>query len=274
MNKNQIKISGEVKREFKEISPPKHLSFSYFPNQTNYKEMNMFLANMFNDLNLKNLDGQTKEESAVETSSNNDLDFYISDNALNRMFNHCAEMAGKKLEAMGFLIGEIRQWKNNNFSIVHDVVTSDLESTSISVRFRRDAFEDLCDQLDEIPYDYVLVGWYHSHPGFSSFMSHVDVDTQARMFNKPFHAAIVIDPISLELKSFRLSENRCIEISYAVFTESKEENFKIPVKTNQIQCDSCGQIFNVRNEQFNNRFQCPNCNEIKEKKKSFFEILK
>jgi len=274
MNKNQIKISGEVKQEFKEIMPPSHIDFKYIPNQTNYKEMNIFLSKTFNDINIKDYNMPSKKESAVTTSINTDLDFYISNCALNKMFNHCALIAKKKLEAMGFLIGEIRHWNGKNFTIFHDVVTSDLESTSISVRFRRDAFENLCDQLDEISYEYVIVGWYHSHPGFSSFMSDVDVDTQVRMFNKPFHAAIVIDPINFELKSFRLSQDMCIEISYAVFIESKEEEYKIPFKTSQVQCDLCNEIFNVRKSLINDKFQCPNCNENKPKKKSIFGLFK
>ena len=99
-----------------------------------------------------------------------------------------------------------------------------LESTSVSVRFQRDAFEDLFDRLDEIKYDYILLGWYHSHVGYSSFMSEVDIDTQSKMFTQPFHAALVVDPVNLEMKAFRLADGKCMEIPYAIFRESLEED--------------------------------------------------
>lgn len=270
MNKDMIKISGEVKNEILEINPPEFIAFNYIPYKTQLSLLNQFLSERFKDLDLLNIKVDFEgKESAVETYSDTDLDFYISDFALDKMFIHCTNMATKNLEALGFLIGERRQWRGKKFSIVHDAITSDLDSTNVSVRFQRDAFEKLFDSLDEIPYDYVLVGWYHSHPGFSSFMSHVDVDTQMRIFNKPFHAAIVIDPLSLELKSFRMRQEKCIEIPYAVFIESKEDEFKIPVKTIQVKCDNCNEIFNVREDQ-QDIFKCPNCKNLKNNEKSLF----
>ena len=237
MNKDLIKISGEVKNEIHEIDPPEHIAFNYTPYKTQSSVLNQFLSDRFKDLDLLNIKVDLEgKESAVETYSDTDLDFYISDFAR-------------------------RQWRGKKFSIVHDAITSDLDSTNVSVRFQRDAFEKLFDSLDEIPYDYVLVGWYHSHPGFSSFMSHVDVDTQMRIFNKPFHAAIVIDPLSLELKSFRMRQEKCIEIPYAVFVESKEDEFKIPVKIQHVRCDSCSETFNVREDQIEKGFTCPNCHK-------------
>lgn len=263
MKAKPIRISGEVKKPIEKIPPPEHISFQYIPQQTIDEKMKLFFAQLISDYELKNVEIQFEEkESAVNTIFGGDLNFYLSNQAVEKMFHHCAEMAYKNLEALGFLIGEQRQWKRKKFSVVHDVVTSDLESTSISVRFHRDAFDKLFDQLDEIPYDYILVGWYHSHPGFSSFMSHVDVDTQQRTFNKPFHAAVVIDPLSLEMKCFRLLKEQCVEIPYAIFVEAMESNQKIPVETEEFLCPSCGELFNIRKNTEQEEIHCPICGNI------------
>ena len=64
------------------------------------------------------------------------------------------------------------------------------------------SFDKLFDQLDEITYNYQILGWYHSHPDYSSYMSPTDADTQARMFKHPFQYGIVIDPIQFDMNAF------------------------------------------------------------------------
>lgn len=112
--------------------------------------------------------------------------------------------------------GDVCRWDIESFSEVYDIVAGELDATATSVRFREDAFEDMFDELDELGYDYVLVGWYHSHPGYGSFMSRVDLDTQTRMFNRPFHVSLVADPVTLELRAFPLMNDGCVEIPYTV----------------------------------------------------------
>jgi proteasome lid subunit RPN8/RPN11 len=218
-----IKIEGEIKKEIHEMEPPKHIQFEYMPGLDTESSIHDFIQSNFKDFLIDNtlLTIQSKEK-VVQTHASTDLDLYLNDFVFKKMYMHCSEMALKNLEAMGFLIGELRRWSGKGFSIVHDVVTSDLDSTNVSVRFHRDSFEKLFNQLDQIAYDYVIIGWYHSHLGYESFMSSVDIQTQKKYFNKPFHAAIVIDPINLEIKSFRYKHEQCIEIPYAIFNETKE----------------------------------------------------
>jgi 26S proteasome regulatory subunit N11 len=125
------------------------------------------------------------------------IEVYISQAAFDQMMKQCAQFARRHLEAMGYLVGDYCRWKNKEYTIVEDAVTSDLETTSVSVHFQ--AFEKAFDQLDKIDFDYVIVGWYHSHPGHGCFMSQTDISTQKRMFNKSFHSAIVVDPINKDL---------------------------------------------------------------------------
>lgn len=162
------------------------------------------------------------------------IECYISRRALNKIMDHCADYAQHHLEAMGFLVGDLCRWKNRDYIVVKDVVTSELDTTAVSVKFRRDAFERLFQELDSITYDYILVGWYHSHPGHSCFLSSTDISTQRRMFNKPFHTAVVVDPLSHELKAYRLTERSYEERMFAIY-EDEEESPAFPEALEQVE---------------------------------------
>jgi len=129
---------------------------------------------------------------------------------------------------MGYLVGDYCRWKNKEYTIIEDAVTSDLETTSVSVHFQ--AFEKAFDQLDKIDFDYVIVGWYHSHPGHGCFMSQTDISTQKRMFNKPFHSAVVVDPINKEFKVYKMTGNVPEEKVFAIYKDLDEEGPPTPTR--------------------------------------------
>jgi len=178
---------------------------------------NGVMERKFEELGLKRFDRVLQsDEEKVSTKIGSEVDFFIKEEAMDKIILHSYEVGLEGKEAMGFLIGDVRRWKHD-YSIAFDAITGSLDSTPYSVKFSRDAFEELFDKLDEIEYEYIIVGWYHSHVGYTSFMSNVDIETQRKYFNKPFHVAMVIDPINMEAKAFKLLNEQCIEIPYAIF---------------------------------------------------------
>lgn len=147
------------------------------------------------------------------------FEFYIPKKCMDKINKHCQDFADRRLEVMGFLVGDVYKFKELTFTLVKDVISSELESTRISVRFEKDGFGELFEKLENLKYDYIIVGWYHSHPGMGCFLSSKDIDTQKRMFNKPFHTALVVDPIKREMKAYRLRNKDYIERKFAVFKE-------------------------------------------------------
>ena len=124
---------------------------------------------------------------------------------------------------MGFLLGEVSAWRGKTYTVVRDVVTTELKSSQSKVRFDPEAFPKLFHQLDDSGFDYVLVGWYHSHPGHTCFLSRTDLETQRATFNQPYHSALVIDPINCEIKVFRLSGHGYEEVPFAVLNQSEKK---------------------------------------------------
>jgi proteasome lid subunit RPN8/RPN11 len=153
-----------------------------------------------------------------ESLSRERYDMYLARNCMEKIVSHCRSHAEDRLEVMGLLVGDVFAWDNCSFTLVKDVVTTDLEATSISVRFDSEGFEGLFTQLDGLKYDYVLVGWYHSHPGLGCFMSQTDIETQKRMFNSPFHSALVVDPIKGEIMAYRLKNEGYTKRKYAIYS--------------------------------------------------------
>jgi len=144
------------------------------------------------------------------------LAMYLSSAAERKIREHALREARRRLEVMGFLLGEVYSWKDEVYTIVRDVGTTHLKSTSAKVRFDPKAFPKLFAELDDSGFDYILTGWYHSHPGHTCFLSRTDLDTQRTMFDQPYHTAIVIDPLNQEIKAFRLAGESYEEISFAV----------------------------------------------------------
>jgi proteasome lid subunit RPN8/RPN11 len=150
------------------------------------------------------------------------FELYIPKKSMDKINKHCKDFADRRLEVMGFLVGDVYKYKELTFALVKDVISSDLKSTRISVRFEKDGFDGLFEKLENLNYDYIIVGWYHSHPKMGCFLSSKDIDTQKRMFNKPFHSALVVDPIKREMKAFRLRNKDYKERSFAIYKEIQD----------------------------------------------------
>ncbi len=164
-----IEILSEEKRELTIAEPPKNVLPHLWPSKKEREEL----------------------RSAIMTGTL--LDAYISKRAEAKMRNHALSMREQKIEVLGLLLGDVRKWQERTYLLVRDVITTDLDATAVSVRFDRNGFEKLFEHLDDAGFDYVMVGWYHSHPGYGCYMSDTDIDTQTRMFVSAHHLAIVID---------------------------------------------------------------------------------
>nr|MBC8517619.1 Mov34/MPN/PAD-1 family protein [Euryarchaeota archaeon] len=101
--------------------------------------------------------------------------FYATTDAIDAMFSHCLSEKDSGIEVMGLLVGELfNDDDGQQYGIIRDTPTSELDSDSISVRFAD--FSQLMKELDQLDYDWILLGWYHSHPGHTCFLSATDID--------------------------------------------------------------------------------------------------
>lgn len=117
---------------------------------------------------------------------------YISSLALLKMLKH--GRAGVPMEVMGLMLGEFV----DEYTVqVIDVFAMPQSGTGVSVEAVDPVFQaKMLDMLRQTGRPEMVVGWYHSHPGFGCWLSGVDINTQQSFETLSERAvAVVVDPI-------------------------------------------------------------------------------
>eukprot|EP01098_Paradermamoeba_levis_P011840 TRINITY_DN5098_c0_g1_i1.p1 TRINITY_DN5098_c0_g1~~TRINITY_DN5098_c0_g1_i1.p1 ORF type:complete len:310 (-),score=94.70 TRINITY_DN5098_c0_g1_i1:64-993(-) len=117
---------------------------------------------------------------------------HISSLALLKMLKH--GRAGVPMEVMGLMLGDFV----DDYTVrVIDVFAMPQSGTTVSVEAVDPVFQTkMLDMLKQTGRPEMVVGWYHSHPGFGCWLSGVDINTQQSF--EQLHAravAVVVDPI-------------------------------------------------------------------------------
>eukprot|EP00928_Gymnodinium_smaydae_P017602 TRINITY_DN1672_c0_g2_i1.p1 TRINITY_DN1672_c0_g2~~TRINITY_DN1672_c0_g2_i1.p1 ORF type:complete len:341 (+),score=95.41 TRINITY_DN1672_c0_g2_i1:73-1023(+) len=117
---------------------------------------------------------------------------YISSLALLKMLKH--GRAGIPMEVMGLMLGEFI----DDYTIrCVDVFSMPQSGNSVSVEAVDPVFQTkMLDMLKQTGRPEMVVGWYHSHPGFGCWFSGTDVNTQQSFEQlNPRAVGVVIDPV-------------------------------------------------------------------------------
>jgi 26S proteasome regulatory subunit N11 len=132
--------------------------------------------------------GQPTDDNVVDTSET----VHISSLALLKMLKH--GRAGVPMEVMGLMLGEFV----DDYTVrVIDVFAMPQSGTGVSVEAVDPVFQTkMLDMLKQTGRPEMVVGWYHSHPGFGCWLSGVDINTQQSFEALNARAvAVVVDPI-------------------------------------------------------------------------------
>ncbi len=76
-----------------------------------------------------------------------------------------------------------------------------------SITFTHNTWNDMNNQVDSNYTGKGIMGWYHTHPGFGTFLSEDDLFIHKNFFNSPYQVAIVIDPLHKRQKLFCLNND-------------------------------------------------------------------
>jgi len=98
------------------------------------------------------------------------------------------------MEVMGLMLGE---FVDEYTIVVKDVFAMPQSGTGVSVEAVDPVFQmKMLEMLKQTGRPEMVVGWYHSHPGFGCWLSGVDVNTQQSFEALNARAvAVVVDPI-------------------------------------------------------------------------------
>jgi 26S proteasome regulatory subunit N11 len=154
------------------------------------------------------------------------FNMYLHKSAEEKIRKHALRFKTEKKEVLGLLLGDLLQYEQRVYTIIRDTVTTDLDASNIHVKFKKDSFPKLFERLDKLDYDYIICGWYHSHPGHTCFLSEEDISTQKRMFNQPHQVAVVIDPLNRQIESFKLKNDDTYEPhAFAIYWDDYQEPY-------------------------------------------------
>ena len=112
--------------------------------------------------------------------------------ALGKIIKHALDDLER--EVAGLLIG--KYLKKSDVLEIWDAITGDQKSTPGFVYLEEDTIAAAAEWVLRNRPGLYIVGWYHSHPGFSIFLSGIDIETQ-KLYQKMFPKAValVVDPM-------------------------------------------------------------------------------
>jgi 26S proteasome regulatory subunit N11 len=117
---------------------------------------------------------------------------HVSSLSLLKMLKH--GRAGVPMEVMGLMLG---QFVDDYTINCVDVFAMPQSGTTVSVESVDAVFQmKMMDMLQQTGRHEMVLGWYHSHPGFGCWLSSTDINTQTSFeILHPRSVALVVDPI-------------------------------------------------------------------------------
>jgi proteasome lid subunit RPN8/RPN11 len=125
------------------------------------------------------------------------VDILIDESALRATQAHA--LSSLQREVAGVLVGRRPEKQPDGRYLVHifdTIVALHTVMQGASVTYTPESWRYLNDTLAERYPDEtaVMVGWYHTHPGFGVFLSGMDLFIHQNFFTQIWHVAMVLDP--------------------------------------------------------------------------------
>ncbi len=153
-------------------------------------------------------------ESKEIQKLNGRLKIFIEEKAYNRIETHAIQFP--KVEVGGALLGQycIDEEFGLPFLMIYDVFPAfpDINeefASPILMRFTHTFIKMLDAHVDELNKEdlkLIRLGMYHSHPGYTCFMSKTDIETFRTIFREPWHISLIIDPLNKDVGVFHWVE--------------------------------------------------------------------
>ena len=105
-------------------------------------------------------------------------------------------LSNTRVELGGVILGhQYIDDQGRPFVVISDSLRAEhYEATKGSFKFTHETWSQITRQREQFRPDLEMVGWYHTHPGWSVFLSGMDLFICNNFFNRPLDVALVIDP--------------------------------------------------------------------------------
>lgn len=136
------------------------------------------------------------------------IEIFMTQEAYRQINSHATSTLD--MEVGGMLVGQACY---TPAGLPYIIIEAQLEARYVSqgptyLTFTSNTLADALNRVDDLYRDRQIVGWYHTHPGLSVFLSSMDVWLHTNFFTQPWQVALVIDPVARSGGFFRYAEER------------------------------------------------------------------
>lgn len=124
----------------------------------------------------------------------NELPIFVDLDVMRDMEAHA--VSNTRVELGGVMLGYQRLDNSGRpFVVVTDCLRAEhYQATKGSFKFTHETWSQITRDRATFKPELEMVGWYHTHPGWSVFLSGMDLFICDNFFNRPLDVALVIDP--------------------------------------------------------------------------------
>jgi len=124
-------------------------------------------------------------------------------NAFLKAYEHAKENV--PYEIGGFIMGYVGYWNDKYYLYIEESIPVKTKSTYVTVDFLTGDISDTLNEISRIrrERDLYIVGWYHSHPGYTCKPSRLDLKSHITYFREPYQVGLIIDPINNDYCIFK-----------------------------------------------------------------------
>lgn len=127
------------------------------------------------------------------------VDILVNEPAFRNTQAHALSSLDK--EVAGVLVGPPPEKQPDGRYLVHvsdTIIAKHTRMYGASVTYTPESWRYINDKLVELYPDNqaVIIGWYHTHPGFGIFLSGMDQFIHQNFFTQSWHIALVLDPLA------------------------------------------------------------------------------
>lgn len=149
--------------------------------------------------------------------ANSAVAIWLDETPLRLMQGHAR--SSLRREVAGVMLGPRPEKQPDGRYVVHVtdmIIAKHTRMAGASVTYTPETWRYLNDQL-EMMYpdgDIVMVGWYHTHPGFGIFLSNMDLFIHTNFFTQKWHIAYVLDPVGFRSGFFSWDKEQAKVVPY------------------------------------------------------------
>ena len=192
-----------------------------------------------------------------DEKNENDLKIFILQDTLDEVDEYLSGDLNNELG--GVLLGDVCVNKDNGkFILINELITAKHSNSSLSrLTFTHETWDYINEVREKDFPEKKILGWFHSHPGHTVFLSNYDIFIQENFFNMYYMVAYVFDPTIKDRGFFLWRDNKVVkaggfyEYGISKINEDDETNKVIKLNSSEDLLNSSDkEVLTKRNYEF------------------------